>query len=99
MSGNNVNDYLRLCTAGSKLDNMTGYGLVLLDPEDITLGEDSGGLGANPTVFQAECMTIVRGLEQHSNAINGDLQKQAPNLHPPDQNHSSRSPTACYGRP
>ena len=46
---------------------------MLLDPEDIVLGEDSDRLCSLPTVFQAECLAVVKGLENHANSINSDL--------------------------
>ena len=69
LSGANVEDCLRLYTDGSKLDGHAGYGSVLLDSEDVAIREDYGGLGAYPTVFQAECLAIVNGLKTHNDVI------------------------------
>ena len=55
------------------MNSVAGYGSVLLDQDDLTLSEDFGCLGNYATVFQAECMAIVNGIEKHSPNLTDNL--------------------------
>ena len=60
--GNDVTQGVRLYTDGSKLDDNSGYGAVLMKGDDIC-NEICGSIGTQATVFQAESYAILHGLD------------------------------------
>ena len=47
--------------------------MVLLDSDDVIRKEDSGCLGTYPAIFQAECYTIINGIENSFKDLSEDL--------------------------
>ena len=60
--GNDETEGLRLYTDGSKLNNNSGFGAVLMSGEDIC-DELYVSVAEEATVFQAECHAIIHGLD------------------------------------
>ena len=62
MDGTDITQGLRLYTDGSRLDDNSGYGAVLMNDDQIC-DETFGSIGTQATVYQAECYAILHGLD------------------------------------